>query len=149
MARGIKLINIDIDSLNKKIYLPLGPSSNLASFDPQFPDYPGVKYGPAGVQNFSKGPVKYFVQIKGRPAETWSVYASQPHNPVLAGYYADPDIMYSKKTGKYYIYPTSDGFNNWSGTYFKTFSSADLINWKDEGKIIDLGVNVSWANRNA
>jgi arabinoxylan arabinofuranohydrolase len=71
------------------------------------------------------------------------------HNPVLKGYYADPDILYAEKTGKFYIYPTSDGFDNWSGTYFKAFSSKDLTDWKDEGVILDLGKDVSWAKKNA
>jgi beta-xylosidase len=71
------------------------------------------------------------------------------HNPALKGFYADPDILYSEKTGKFYIYPTSDGFTNWSGTYFKTFSSNDLVTWKDEGVILDLPKDVSWAKRNA
>lgn len=70
-------------------------------------------------------------------------------NAVLDGYYADPDVLYSKKTGKYYIYPTSDGFDGWSGTYFKTFSSDDLLNWTDEGIILNLKNDVSWADRNA
>ena len=76
----------------------------------------------------------------GRPDE---------HNPALAGYYADPDIIYSHKTGRYYIYPTSDGFDGWSGTYFKAFSSDNLVDWKDEGVILDLKKDVSWADRNA
>ena len=70
-------------------------------------------------------------------------------NPVIKGYYADPDIFYAKKTGKYYIYPTSDGFNEWSGHYFKTFSSDDLVNWKDEGVILNLWTDVEWANEKA
>lgn len=71
------------------------------------------------------------------------------NNPVLEGYYADPEILYSNKTKKYYIYPTSDGFDGWSGYYFKTFSSDNLTDWKDEGVIIDLKKDVTWANRNA
>ena len=70
-------------------------------------------------------------------------------NPVLDGFYADPDVLYSNKTKKYYIYPTSDGFDGWGGSYFKTFSSPDLINWTDEGVILDLKKDVSWADRNA
>jgi arabinoxylan arabinofuranohydrolase len=70
-------------------------------------------------------------------------------NPVLDGYYADPDVLYSNKTKKYYIYPTSDGFEGWGGYYFKTFSSTDLNSWKDEGVILDLKKDVRWANRNA
>lgn len=71
------------------------------------------------------------------------------NNPVLEGYYADPEILYSNKTKKYYIYPTSDGFDGWSGYYFKTFSSDNLVDWKDEGIILDLKKDVTWANRNA
>lgn len=71
------------------------------------------------------------------------------NNPVLSGFYADPDVLYSNKTGKYYIYPTSDGFDNWSGDYFKTFSSDNLVDWKDEGVILDLKRDVSWADNNA
>lgn len=71
------------------------------------------------------------------------------HNPALKGMYADPDILYAEKTKKFYIYPTSDGFDNWSGTYFKTFSSNNLVDWKDEGVILDLNKDVSWAKRNA
>jgi alpha-L-arabinofuranosidase len=70
-------------------------------------------------------------------------------NPVLKGYYADPDILYAEKTKKFYIYPTSDGFDNWSGTYFKCFSSPDMTSWKDEGIILDLEKDVAWAKKNA
>lgn len=71
------------------------------------------------------------------------------HNPILKGLYADPEILYAEKTGKYYIYPTSDGFTGWTGTYFKTFSSDDLKTWKDEGVILDLKKDVSWADKHA
>lgn len=84
--------------------------------------------------------------------EKWGMPEGLPeinNNPALEGYYADPEIIYSHKTKKYYLYPTSDGFDGWSGTYFKTFSSEDLIHWKDEGIILDLLKDVTWANRNA
>lgn len=74
---------------------------------------------------------------------------STDKNPVLEGYYADPEIIYSNKTGKYYLYPTSDGFEGWGGYYFKTFSSDNLKDWKDEGVILDLKKDVPWGNRNA
>lgn len=70
-------------------------------------------------------------------------------NPVLDGFYADPDVLYSNKTKKYYIYPTSDGFDGWGGYYFKTFSSDDLATWKDEGVILDLKKDVPWGPRHA
>jgi arabinoxylan arabinofuranohydrolase len=50
---------------------------------------------------------------------------------------------------KFYMYPTSDGYNGWSGTSFKAFSSSDLTNWKDEGVILDLPKDVSWGQKNA
>lgn len=70
-------------------------------------------------------------------------------NPIVDGYYADPEIIYSNKTNKYYLYPTSDGFDGWGGYYFKTFSSDNLKDWKDEGVILDLKKDVSWADGNA
>lgn len=71
------------------------------------------------------------------------------NNPVLEGYYADPSIIYSEKENKYFLYPTSDGFDSWGGYYFKTFSSDNLKDWKDEGIILDLKKDVPWAGRNA
>jgi len=70
-------------------------------------------------------------------------------NPVLEGYYADPEILYSNKENKYYLYPTSDGFDGWGGYYFKTFSSDNLKDWKEEAIILDLKKDVSWADGNA
>lgn len=70
-------------------------------------------------------------------------------NPVLEGMYADPEVLYAQKTGKYYIYPTSDGFDGWGGYYFKVFSSDNLKDWTDEGCMLDLKKDVSWADRNA
>ena len=47
----------------------------------------------------------------------------RPHNPILSGFHADPEILYSQQTKHYYIYPTSDGFPGWGGSYYKGFSS--------------------------
>lgn len=83
-----------------------------------------------------------------RLMERWGTPTTR-RNPVLKGSYADPEILYSRKTEKFYIYPTSDGFDHWGGYYFKAFSSTDLVNWKDEGVILDLKKDVPWAGRNA
>lgn len=149
VSRQIKKLNTKIDTANKTLYLTVKPGTNLTSFDPLFTSRPGVTVSPVGPKNFLTSIHNYTVAIKGQPVQEWKVEATINRNPVLDGYYADPDILYSEKNKKYYIYPTSDGFNNWSGTYFKTFSSADLINWKDEGIILDLNLHVSWAKRNA
>ena len=87
---------------------------------------------------------KYWQKNKRKYVST----ASIQKNPVIQGYYADPEVMYSEKTGRYYIYPTCDGIPNWGSTQFKAFSSSDLVNWKEEGGILDLK-NVSWAKKNA
>ena len=72
------------------------------------------------------------------------------NNPVLPGFHADPEVLYSKQTGKYYIYSTTDGQPGWGGWYFTAFSSTDLSDWKPEGVILDLkSEQVTWADGNA
>ncbi|MET8150873.1 family 43 glycosylhydrolase [Actinoplanes sp. NPDC049668] len=68
-------------------------------------------------------------------------------SPVIKGLYADPNIAYLN--GRYYLYPTTDGYNGWSGTRFKAFSSTDLTSWTDHGTILDVGPSVSWASSRA
>lgn len=73
--------------------------------------------------------------------------APDVNNPVIQGRFADPEILFSQKTGKYYLYPTTDGIEGWKGHDFKVFSSDDMKTWKKEGTIIDLATNqISWAN---
>ncbi|WP_438448453.1 family 43 glycosylhydrolase [Gorillibacterium sp. sgz5001074] len=63
---------------------------------------------------------------------------------VLPGQFADPDL--AKFGDRYYLYPTTDGFDRWSGTQLRVFSSADLKIWRDEGMILDLATeDVPWA----
>jgi beta-xylosidase len=68
-------------------------------------------------------------------------------NPVITGLYADPNIAYFN--GRYYIYPTTDGFAGWSSSKFTAFSSTDLVNWTNHGTILDLGPGISWADSRA
>jgi len=145
---AIKQINTTFDTAKHAVTFSVKPGTDVAKFLPAFTNFAGAKILPLAAQNFSKGPVDYTVAI-GSKKQVYKVSVSETHNPALVGYYADPEILYAEKTGKFYIYPTSDGFNGWSGTYFKTFSSTDLVNWKDEGVIIDLPTDVSWGKRNA
>ena len=70
--------------------------------------------------------------------------------PILSGFHADPEVLYSNKTGKYYIYSTTDGTPGWGGHDFSVFSSDDLMSWTDEGKMLDVkGDQVKWATGNA
>lgn len=148
-SKAIKRNNIVLDTAQAALYLPVHEGTDLKSFDPAFVNMPNISILPKAPYDFTKGPVKIKVSIDGKNAKTYQVSAAVNHNPVLNGYYADPEILYANKTKKYYLYPTSDGFNGWSGTYFKSFSSTDLVNWKDEGVLLDLPKEVSWAKKNA
>ncbi len=147
-ATGIKKNNVVVDDQQNTIYIPVDSTVNFKSFNPQIQLINGAEINKRGVQDFSEGAVEYTVTF-GNSQKTYRVSLSIDNNPVLNGFYADPEVLYSNKTGKYYIYPTSDGFLWWSGTYFKTFSSTDLKTWKDEGVILDLKKDVTWADRNA
>ena len=70
--------------------------------------------------------------------------------PILTGFHADPEVLYSNKTKKFYIYSTTDGTPGWGGHDFSVFSSENLVDWKDEGKMLDVkGDQVKWATGNA
>lgn len=66
-------------------------------------------------------------------------------NPVFEGWYADPELHLFQ--GKYYIYPTySDKYEN--QTFFEAWSSEDLTDWKNEGRILDFA-DVPWSTNRA
>ncbi len=89
------------------------------------------------------------LEEKWGPAEASVALDGMHNNPVIKGYYADPDIMFSEKTGRFHLYPTTDGVTDWNGSIFKMFSSDDLVHWREDGVILDLATDVSWANRQA
>lgn len=70
-------------------------------------------------------------------------------NPILPGFHADPEILYSNKTKRYYIYSTTDGHAGWGGWYFTCFSSDNLADWQYEGITLDLPKQTKWASGNA
>lgn len=67
--------------------------------------------------------------------------------PVLPGVYADPNI--TAFGNKFYIYPTSDGTEGWLSTSFTCWSSPNMVNWKNEGVILDLPRDLTWAKERA
>ena len=70
-------------------------------------------------------------------------------NPILPGFHADPEILYSNQTGRYYIYSTTDGVAGWGGYEYFVFSSSDLKTWTNEGIALDAKSDqVKWAKGN-
>ena len=70
-----------------------------------------------------------------------------PPKPALTGLNADPNIAVFGDT--YYIYPTTDGHEGWGSKSFSAWSSRDLVHWKNEGVILDLPRDLTWAQRYA
>lgn len=81
------------------------------------------------------------------------VHAQQIHKgikapkAVLPGVYADPHIAVFGN--KFYIYPTTDGSEGWMSDYFTCWSSKDLVKWTNEGTILTLKKDLSWASERA
>jgi beta-xylosidase len=76
-----------------------------------------------------------------------ATFAQQAPKPILPDVYADPHIAVFNKT--YYIYPTTDGFEGWGSDKFTCWSSKDLVTWKNEGVILDLKKDLTWAKERA
>lgn len=70
-----------------------------------------------------------------------------PPPPVLPGVNADPHIAVFGDT--FYLYPTTDGSEGWRSTSFQSWSSRDFVNWKNEGVILDLPSDLTWARMHA
>ena len=64
-------------------------------------------------------------------------------NPILKGWYADPEATIFED--QYWIYPTySDRYEN--QIFFDAFSSPDLVNWTTHKKILEAS-DVKWARK--
>ncbi|MER5978369.1 family 43 glycosylhydrolase [Streptomyces sp. NPDC001857] len=137
-----------VDDAGGRITLPMKEGTDLSALAPEFTLAHGAAVSPASgsVQDFSR-PVTYQVTGSDGKKRTWTVSALVMRTPVLPGLNADPNIVRFGDT--FYLYPTTDGFEGWSGTQFKAYSSTDLVHWKDHGVILDLGPDVSWADSRA
>ncbi|MER5940050.1 family 43 glycosylhydrolase [Streptomyces sp. NPDC001928] len=137
-----------VDNAGGRITLPMKEGTDLTALAPEFTLAHGAAITPASgsVQNFSE-PVTYEVTGSDGAKRTWTVSALVMKSPVLPGLNADPNIVRFGDT--FYLYPTTDGFEGWSGTQFKAYSSTDLVHWTDHGVILDLGPDVSWADSRA
>lgn len=156
LPKGAKNPNVrqamfEADADARKVFIPVYHGTNIQHFDPQLYADPGMVITPTGPQDFSKGAIEYKITNGDTATATsYSVAVEMRANPVLPDFHADPEIMYAHKTGRFYIYSTTDGFPGWGGYSFNVFSSVDMVNWEDEGTMLDLSTDqVSWATGNA
>jgi hypothetical protein len=142
---AIKQYNLTIDTA--AITIPVDHDTDISNFDPQLYGTPDCVVSPAGAQDFSKGAVDYTFTGTGG-TKHYAVSVEADGNPILSGFYADPEVMYSHKTGLLYVYPTSDGYSSWSGYTFDVFSTTDMVHYTNEGTILNVkkGGDVAWAS---
>ncbi|CAM5251640.1 hypothetical protein SALBM311S_08340 [Streptomyces alboniger] len=146
-AEGQKGYAIVTEAASKAV-LPMEPGTDLRRLAPKLWVGEGATVSPrSGTRRDFRTPQTYTVTGADGTRRTWKVEAVRTGSPTLPGLNADPDVHYLN--GEYWIYPTTDGFQGWSGTRFKAYSSKDLVHWKDHGVILDLGPDVSWADKNA
>ncbi|ONK16118.1 family 43 glycosylhydrolase [Streptomyces sp. MP131-18] len=137
-----------IEPSSATVTLPVEPGTGLDRLRPRFDLAPGARISPRnGARVDLREPVTYTVTGADGATRNWTVTARELRAPALPGLNADPHIVAFGDT--YYLYPTTDGFDGWSGTTFSAWSSEDLVNWRNEGVILDLGPDVSWADSRA
>ncbi|MEU9733564.1 family 43 glycosylhydrolase [Streptomyces sp. NPDC048002] len=131
-----------------EVVLPMEPDTDLERLAPALWTGEGATVSPAsGTPGDFRAPRTYTVTAADGTARTWTVEAVPTRSPVLPGLTADPDVRHLD--GAYWVYPTTDGFPGWGGTRFSAYSSADLVHWTGHGVVLDLGRDVTWADRHA
>lgn len=140
----------DLEINDKSIFIPVEYGTDIRAFDPQLLVSAGATISPVGEQDFSQGAVTYTI-TNGVESKTYSVQVEVDVNPIIPDFHADPEVLFSQKTGRFYVYPTTDGYDGWGGYTFDVFSSPDLVHFTNEGTILNLksGGNVPWSIGNA
>jgi beta-xylosidase len=126
------------------VALPVKPGTDVTSFDPKLTVPTGSTLSETGPQDYSS-PRRITVTSAAGATRTWTVAAHVMNSPLIP-LFADPNIARFGDT--YYMYGTTDGFPGWGSTTFEVYTSKDLVNWTDGGKILDLA-DVSWGHTNA
>lgn len=76
------------------------------------------------------------IRIAGDEAKASGIGEKDPTGNEGWKFFADPEI--TAHDGKYYIFPTTDGYADWAGHTIHAFVSDDLVTWKDQGAVVDL-----------
>ena len=91
--------------------------------------------------------VGYPLSLFGESQDDASSETRPAPTAVLPGVNADPHIAFFGD--RCFLYPTTDGTEGWKSTSFQAWSSADMVNWKNEGVILDLPRDLEWADIHA
>lgn len=142
------IVKENIARQDGKIYLPVRYGTDLTQFDPELVVPAGSQITPSGKQDFSKGSIEYTVSNRSSITK-YNITAEICANPAVTGFHADPEIIFSQQTGRFYLYAaTADDGQNEAG--IDVYSSADLVNWESEGRAFDLTDHASdWAQGDA
>lgn len=77
------------------------------------------------------------------PAAVPDYSTAESGNPIVDGWYADPDV--AVYDGRYWIYPTTSQEYD-QQTYLNAFSSTDMVHWTEHPKVLDIA-DIPWAKR--
>ena len=118
-------------------YIPARHGTDLSAVDPMLYSTPGVEITPEGEQNFSDGAVTYTLAASWlNESKQVNVEIATEANPVIDDFLAEPEIIWSNQTGRFYIYPTTDGTNE--PATIQAYSSANLVDWQLEDTILNV-----------
>jgi len=84
-----------------------------------------------------------FSSLLGLAAFCTLAATAMAKNPIISGWYADPEVAVFDK--EYWIYPTYSAEYE-KQTFLDAFSSKDLVNWTKHERVIDNDA-VKWAKR--
>ena len=76
------------------------------------------------------------IRISGDEAKASGIGEKDPTGNEGWKFFADPQVV--AYGGKYYIFPTTDGYSGWLGHSIHVFESSDMVNWEDKGTVVDL-----------
>lgn len=119
---------VAINSSARTVYLPVRYGTDLTRFDPLLYAAPGALIVPAGEQDFSQGAVTYMLNAGGTTV-SYRVTVAVEANPVVEGARTEPDLLFSRNTRRFYLYTVVAGG-------VEVASSVDLVNWTNEGVVL-------------
>ena len=85
--------------------------------------------------------IKWIAILPAFFIQTISAQETKPHNPVIEGWYADPEGVILEN--KYWIFPTYSAKYR-QQVFLDAFSSTDMVTWKKHPKVIDTSI-IKWA----